>query len=114
MTDAYWKDRLGLRAANKVLKMDEYNKMQKEVEEAEKALKDANKVLEDANVKLDKLNEGKTISPKEILEEMERMISCQDWDDTPLQNLGKILVRNIFSNREEKAGREADLYDRDY
>lgn len=113
MTDAYWKDRLRHRASE-VLKMDEYNKMQKKVEEAENAFCIAEATLENVKGKLDKLNEGKTISPKEILEEMDRMIGCPEWEDTLSKNLGKILVRNIFHNREIKAERKADLYDRDY
>lgn len=86
---------------------DKYNKLQEKVNAAAK-------VLEEAQSKLDYFNKEKTISPEEILKEMGRMVSCQDWIETPPANLGTILVRNIFANREVEDQKYKDEYDRDY
>lgn len=108
MTNAYWKERLSRATASKEITMtDKYNILQREVEEAEK-------VLAEAQAKLDKLNKDETISPEEVLMELKRMASCPDWSKTPPKDIGTILMKNIFNNRELEKERDSSLYDRDY
>jgi len=103
----YWEERLRHWPTKEITMADKYNILRGEVEKAEK-------VLAEAQRKLDLLNEEKTISPKEVIEELERMTDCREWQSTPVKKLGVILVRNIFNNREAKKQQDRDDYDRDY
>lgn len=86
--------------------MSNYDKLQRAVDEAEKN-------LEEAKSELKRCFKQKSISPEEIVEEMTRMVQCQDFKEHSPKEMGITLVANIFTNRRAEEQKRKDEQ-RDY
>lgn len=78
--------------------MADFAKLQEEIDKAEK-------ILDKAKNELAIFYTNKKLAPQEVIDEMNRMIKCDDWGkwaEHPPDHLGEIMVKNIFRERERE------------